>query len=967
MKIVSAPLQFQRSDEVVTVKKKIISIILFLSLLMSAFPVLDIGVFTANATDVKRQGDYEYIVISGREVTITSYMGKDRNVVVPSEIDGLPVTEIGNHCFNGTGRKVSYNSTESENHPNRFYNKRIKSVTIPSTVKIISEEAFGEMDNLQNVYFSEGLERIEVYAFAECPKLEKIKLPESLVYFNMNSFQETAIEEIVLGKNVTEPVLREFKGSKIKRIICNAPTVYFKRVELNYDTSLEEVVCNGQFLGGDFIGNNTMKRIVCNGHVNYSEIVLLTYKGFYFNCDSDGNNKVFTKDNKNTNEIYEAENYRYCLNEKSQAVITQYMGNEKEVIIPSELDGHTVTELAPLSFSYLKTPYPEERISVTIPDTVEKIGICAFAYNINLKSVKLSSKLRIIPDECFESCRSLENINFPDSVKEIHFRAFEDCVSLENINFSSQLHTLGKFSFYNCESITSLTFPESLKEIGPGAFKNCENLKSVDMLYIEKTGNEAFYNCRKLEKINYSQKLKKIGSGVFLSCSISGTLDLSAVEEIGSCAFMHCDIKKVILNDNLKRLEYGTFQGCASLAEVNFPSQLEYIGDCCFRSTKITEVNLGDKLKEIGALAFDGCKSLSEIKLPEYIEKIGNFAFESTSVSTLIIPETLSVIGYGAFADCKALETVFFNAMNCTIGPYMHNDTELDFGNLKDTSPFYGCNIKEIYLGAGITSIGGTSDTYGAFENCESLEEIVIPDTVSQIGKASFKNCSSLEIAVISDSVTSVADDAFDGCEKLTIVCFKDSYIHEYALNNGITVSTFLVSPIPNQTYTGKKITPPVDVTFSGEPLHKYIDFGVTYENNINVGEADVIVKGKGDYKAFSNKTKFSIVTKNITSATISPVADQAYTGNEIMPDVIVTDSSGLLCKDKDYTVSYSGNKKEGTATITVTGIGNYSGTVSAEFEIVKMNDTENFFSRMFSSIKAFFVKVGAFFKGIFT
>lgn len=948
-------------------KNKIISVFLSLTIVISVFSVLDIGTFTAEAIDIKKYGDYEYITILDREVLITSYMGKDRNVIIPSEIDGLPVTEIGNHCFNGSGRKVSYNGTESENHPNRFYNKRIKSVTIPSTVKKIDEEAFGKMDNLQNVYFSEGLERIEVYAFAECPKLEKIKLPESLVYFNMNSFQETAIEEIVLGKNVTEPVLREFKGSKIKRIICNAPTVYFKRVELNYDTSLEEVVCNGQFLGGDFIGDNTMKRIVCNGHVNYSEIVFLTYKGFYFNCDSDGNNKAFSKDNQNTNKIYEAENYRYCLNEKSQAVITQYMGNEKEVIIPSELDGHTVTELAPLSFSYLKTPYPEERLSVTIPDTVEKIGVYAFAYNINLKSVKLSSKLRIIPDECFESCRSLENINFPDSIKEIHFMAFEDCVSLENIKFSSQLHTLGKFSFYNCESITSLTFPESLKEIGPGAFENCENLKSVDMPYIEKIGNDAFYECRKLEEINFSQNLKKIGSGAFLMCNISGTLDLYAVEEIGSCAFMHCDIKKVILNDNLKRLESGTFQGCASLTEVNFPSQLEYIGDCCFRSTKITEAIFGDKLKEIGALAFDGCKSLEKLELPESIEKIGNFAFKRTSVSVLTIPEKLSVIGYGAFDNCKELETLYFYAKSCTIDEYMNNDTDLSLDNLKNSSPFSGCNIKNIYLGAGITSIGGSSDTYGTFENCESLEEIMIPDTVSEIGKASFKNCYSLELAIISDSVTSVADDAFEGCDNLTILCFEDSYIHDYALNNGIAVSTFLVAPIPNQTYTGKKITPPVTVTFSGEILHKYIDFGVTYENNINVGEADVIVKGRGDYKVFSNKTKFSIVTKNIASTTITPIAEQAYTGKEVTPDVIISDSLGIIRKDKDYTVSYSKNKKEGTATVTVTGIGNYSGSTSVEFEIVKMNDTENFFSRMASSIKEFFVRVGAFFKSLFS
>ena len=61
-----------------------------------------------------------------------------------------------------------------------------------------------------------------------------------------------------------------------------------------------------------------------------------------------------------------------------------------------------------------------------------------------------------------------------------------------------------------------------------------------------------------------------------------------------------------------------------------------------------------------------------------------------------------------------------------------------------------------------------------------------------------------------------------------------------------------------------------------------------------------------------------------------------------------------------------SDNKKEGTATVVVTGKGNYSGGLSAKFNIVKMTDTENFFSRLGSSIKAFFIRIGAFFANIF-
>lgn len=914
-------------------KKKIISCLLALSLIISAFAGLDLTGFVAKAAEVYESGDYEYTVNFRNEVIIKSYMGNDREVTIPSEINGMPVTQIGDYSFNGQSRLIAPGEG-FENHPNAWYNRRIRKVVIPSTVKTIGEYAFADMDRLKEVVFSEGLKTIEQFAFAYCPKLEEISLPESLADFTLLAFEQTAIEEIVLGSNVRNLNLVDVRGSQVKRIICNAETTIIEEILLDNESVLEEIICNGNLsYTSSRIKADTLKRVVCEGDASYDTVLFMMASGYKFCCDINGDNIVFSAESGNAPQTFEAEGFRYYLNDRSEAVISRYIGGESVVIVPSSLGSHKVTAIAPLAFSSMKTAafstlladdrYIEKDllVSISLPDTVKNIGKFAFAYNL-----------------------ALEEIIIPFGVEKIH----AEC-------------------FFGCESLKEIILPESVNEIGNMAFRWCDALESIDMNGVSKVGNRAFDDCRKLRNIGYSEKLREIGTAAFSRCKLTETLDLTYVTKIGADAFGSTQVKKVILNDSLEKLEGGTFQGCDKLEEINFPSKLISIGDCCFRGSGINKAVFNEGLKEIGALAFDGCKELYILELPESLEKIGNFAFENTLVEIVVIHENLKIIGYRAFGYCKELEILYFNAKNCKVDFYDNSDEKLDYDNLGNASPFIGCKLKEIHLGEGITAIGGNVAPYGTFENCSELESIMIPDTVSEIGTAAFKNCSSLVTAVISDSVTRIAEDAFEGCHNLTILCFKNSYVYTYAQAQGIRVSTFVVAPIPNQTYTGKEIKPEVSVSFSGDTLHKNIDFGVTYANNVNAGEADVTVKGKGDYKNFSNKVKFTIVTKSISSATIAPVADQAYTGSAITPELIVTDGTKLLVKDKDYTVSYSDNRREGTATVKISGIGNYSGSLTTEFRIVNMGGTESIFSRLFSEISFFFAKIIAFFTDIFS
>ena len=80
-------------------------------------------------------------------------------------------------------------------------------------------------------------------------------------------------------------------------------------------------------------------------------------------------------------------------------------------------------------------------------------------------------------------------------------------------------------------------------------------------------------------------------------------------------------------------------------------------------------------------------------------------------------------------------------------------------------------------------------------------------------------------------------------------------------------------------------------------------------------------------------------LTKDIASLTVDDLHDVTYTGSAIMPDPVVTDAACgyTLANGTDYTLSYANNVNAGTATVTVTGKGNYTGSIPRTFSIAKL------------------------------
>ena len=143
-------------------------------------------------------------------------------------------------------------------------------------------------------------------------------------------------------------------------------------------------------------------------------------------------------------------------------------------------------------------------------------------------------------------------------------------------------------------------------------------------------------------------------------------------------------------------------------------------------------------------------------------------------------------------------------------------------------------------------------------------------------------------------------------------------------------------------TYNGSKLSPAVTVKYGNATLKKNTDYTVAYSNNVNAGTGTITITGKGIYGGSVKKT-FTIKKLGISASAVSGTGNKVYTGSAIKPVPAVKAGGRTLKNETDFTVSYKNNTEPGTATLKVTGKGNYSGSVSKTFKITAraINDVE--------------------------
>ena len=140
---------------------------------------------------------------------------------------------------------------------------------------------------------------------------------------------------------------------------------------------------------------------------------------------------------------------------------------------------------------------------VAIPNTVTRIGNCAFKDCRGLTVVEIPSSVTEIGKGAFANCTSLTEIEIPRSVTEIGEGAFANCTSLSKIEIPNGVTQIVSRAFANCTSLTEIEIPSSVTEIGEGAFANCTSLTKIEIpKSVTELWDDAFENCTMLSNVN---------------------------------------------------------------------------------------------------------------------------------------------------------------------------------------------------------------------------------------------------------------------------------------------------------------------------------------------------------------------------------------------------------------------------------------------------------------------------------
>lgn len=178
--------------------------------------------------------------------------------------------------------------------------------------------------------------------------------------------------------------------------------------------------------------------------------------------------------------------FGFFILDQNQLIATKYSGNETDIVIPDSYDNYTVSAIGNSMFISSKIE------SVTMPDTVTKIGDYSFASCSQLKNVKLAKEIKSLGSNAFFNCPKLDSIELPEGIEDLGVYSLAG-TGIKTVTIPKSVTELKESVFFQCRNLEEVYLPGTLTNIREDCFSQCSSnltIKAPSGSYAESYAKE---------------------------------------------------------------------------------------------------------------------------------------------------------------------------------------------------------------------------------------------------------------------------------------------------------------------------------------------------------------------------------------------------------------------------------------------------------------------------------------------
>lgn len=516
--------------------------------------------------------------------------------------------------------------------------------------------------------------------------------------------------------------------------------------------------------------------------------------------------------------------------------------------IPAQRNGLPVSEISGGAFMAC-----EKLTSVSLPETIVRVGAYAFHGCEQLVSVTIHNEDVQMGEGVFSGCTALRSIPLPAGMKEIPDYYAQGCAGPETLVLPDGMASVGREAFAACAGIGTVQMPDSLTDIGSGAFSGCSGLSAVQFgAGLTELGEGAFSGCSALRELEVPDSLTAIGAEAFARCT--GLKDIAlpqSIEQIGDSAFSGCEnLETVLIGNPDASVGKYAFDYCPDLeiqteGAGSIESQVREMG-YAFRNIALTVLTQAELLTSMPAA---GREMLWHAQA-EWGTAPYAYRFEVYCDGEL---QAVRESGTEAYFRCTAQKAGQYYAVitaadalgvsaQRTSAPYDVKPSEpdtLDYltyelagdGTAYAITGFVNlpADGAQVVIPGEIDGIPVTKIAAKAARLNTLITELTIPDSVTLIDNDAFYGCTALKSVTIGSGLTGMGERAFYNCEALESINlpYGLEIIGAQALYKCISLRDFVipssVASIGDEAFYGcrtlAEMTVPSSVSLCGEGI----------------------------------------------------------------------------------------------------------------------------------------------------